>query len=234
VGFAHGWLGLARHHTLTVSRETLRKWMIESGIWLSRKQRRSFHQPRLRREAFGELIQIDGSEHRWFEDRGDACTLLVFIDDATGRLMQLQFVSSESTVSYFEALRSYLENARMPGRLLLGQAYGVSHRQARRQGWSGHETVGLVDPNMALDTIEAAGLAPLLITAVTFPAGKPNGISLARMAKLKRPDIKAVIVGALEHQSLAEGLGDFLAMPFDPQALVDVVDRLLDRVPTCC
>jgi transposase len=99
---------LVRHHGLTVSRETLRKWMVQAGIWLSRKQRRSFHQPRLRREAFGELIQIDGSEHRWFEARGDPCTLLVFIDDATGRLMQLRFVSSESTASYFEALKGYL------------------------------------------------------------------------------------------------------------------------------
>jgi hypothetical protein len=60
---------LAQHHALMVSHETLRKWMIETGIRLSRKQRRCFHQPRLRREAFGELIQIDGSEHRWFEDR---------------------------------------------------------------------------------------------------------------------------------------------------------------------
>ncbi len=60
------------------------------------------------------MIQIDGSEHRWFEDRGDACTLLVFIDDVTGRLMQLQFVSSESTASYFEALQSYLETHGCP------------------------------------------------------------------------------------------------------------------------
>jgi hypothetical protein len=50
-----------------VSRETLCKWMVEDGLWLSRKQRRSFHQPRLRRESYGELIQIDGSDHRWFE-----------------------------------------------------------------------------------------------------------------------------------------------------------------------
>ena len=71
-----------------VSRETLRKWMIEDGLWLSRRQRRSFHQPRLRRESYGELVQIDGSDHRWFEQRGPACSLLVFIDDATGRLMQ--------------------------------------------------------------------------------------------------------------------------------------------------
>lgn len=99
---------LAAHHGFKVSRETVRKWMQEDGLWLSRKQRRTFHQPRLRRECFGELIQIDGSEHRWFEDRGDPCTLLVFIDDATSTLMELRFVKSESTFSYFEALEHYL------------------------------------------------------------------------------------------------------------------------------
>ncbi len=82
--------------------------MIEDGLWLSRKQRKSFHQPRLRRECYGELIQIDGSDHRWFEDRAPSCTLLVFIDDATSTLMQLRFVKSESTFSYFEALELYL------------------------------------------------------------------------------------------------------------------------------
>jgi hypothetical protein len=60
---------LAEKHGLKVSRETLREWMIEAGLWLSRQQRRRFHQPRLRREVLGELVQIDGSEHRWFEDR---------------------------------------------------------------------------------------------------------------------------------------------------------------------
>jgi transposase len=105
---------LQARHGLEVSRETLRKWMVESGLWLSRKQRRSFHQPRLRREHHGELIQIDGSEHRWFEDRADPCTLLVFIDDATSKLMQLRFVPSESTDSYFKALRDYLEEHGCP------------------------------------------------------------------------------------------------------------------------
>ena len=99
---------LAARHDLNVSRETLRKWMAADGLWLPRAQRRQFHQPRRRREAFGELIQIDGSDHRWFEDRGPPCTLLVFIDDATSTLMQLLFVPSESTASYFEALELYL------------------------------------------------------------------------------------------------------------------------------
>src|ERR1700722_16734108 len=95
-------------HELRVGRETLRRWMIAEGLWLSRTQRRTFHQPRLRRESYGELIQIDGSDHRWFEQRGEPCTLLVFIDDATSKLMQLRFVASESTNSYFEALDGYL------------------------------------------------------------------------------------------------------------------------------
>src|SRR5215831_21191924 len=55
------------------------------------------------------LVQVDGCEHWWFEDRGPQSTLLVFIDDATGRLMHLQFVESESTFSYFHAARAYLE-----------------------------------------------------------------------------------------------------------------------------
>ena len=68
----------------------------------------------MRREAYGELVQIDGSKHRWFEDRGPPCTLLVFIDDATGRLMQLRFVRSESAFSYFEALELYLRDHGAP------------------------------------------------------------------------------------------------------------------------
>src|ERR1700733_5366087 len=105
---------LLEKHDLRIGRETLRRWMVADGLWLSRKQRRSFHQPRLRREHHGELIQIDGSEHRWFEDRADPCTLLVFIDDATSKLMQLRFVPSESTDSYFKALRAYLEEHGRP------------------------------------------------------------------------------------------------------------------------
>jgi len=105
---------LVKHHAFSVSRETLRRWMTAVGIWLPRKHRRKFHQPRLRRECLGELIQIDGSEHRWFEDRGPPCTLLVFIDDATSTLMELRFVPSESTASYFEALRSYLQSHGRP------------------------------------------------------------------------------------------------------------------------
>ena len=72
------------------------------------------HQPRRRRECLGELVQIDGSEHAWFEDRGAVCTLLAFVDDATSRLMTLRFVASESAFDYFRATRAYLETHGKP------------------------------------------------------------------------------------------------------------------------
>ena len=105
---------LAERHDLKVSRETLRTWMRQAGIWVARAERKRIQQPRYRREHVGELVQIDGSDHRWFEDRAPPCTLLVFVDDATSRLMELRFVVSESTFSYFEALKAYLRRHGKP------------------------------------------------------------------------------------------------------------------------
>jgi transposase len=97
-------------HDIRLSRETLRQWMSEAGLWVPRKARRgSVHQPRHRRDCLGELVQIDGCEHPWFEDRGPPCTLLVFVDDATSRLMHLRFVPSESAFAYMAATRAYVE-----------------------------------------------------------------------------------------------------------------------------
>ncbi|MGF6703012.1 transposase [Paraburkholderia sp. MM5496-R1] len=102
-------------HGVMLAKETVRRWMREAGLWIPRKQRPpKLHQPRNRRACLGELVQIDGSDHRWFEDRAPACTLLVFIDDATGRLMALHFTATESTFSYFEAMRAYLEQHGKP------------------------------------------------------------------------------------------------------------------------
>lgn len=101
---------LAERHSLHVGVETLRQWMIAAGLWIDRRHRLPWpHQPRRRRECLGELVQIDGSEHAWFESRGPVCTLLAFIDDATSRIMLLRFVASESAFDYFRATRLYLE-----------------------------------------------------------------------------------------------------------------------------
>jgi len=96
-------------HNLQMSVETVRKYQIEWGLWQPklRRHKRAF-QMRERRSCFGELIQIDGSPHDWFEGRAPGCTLIVFIDDATGRLLYLRFVPAETTEAYMEGLRCYL------------------------------------------------------------------------------------------------------------------------------
>jgi transposase len=93
---------------MQISDESVRQVMIAEGLWKPRKARKVVtHQMRERRACFGELVQIDGSPHDWFEGRAPACTLLVFIDDATGRLGQLLFVKSESFFSYCQAAEGY-------------------------------------------------------------------------------------------------------------------------------
>jgi hypothetical protein len=100
---------LLERYDLVVGRETLRKWMAAAGIWLPRRERlRRAHQPRHRRSCLGELVQIDGCDHEWFEDRGPRCALLVFVDDATGSLREVRFVEAESAFDYFAATRAYL------------------------------------------------------------------------------------------------------------------------------
>ena len=102
-------------HGLPIGVETLRQWMIEDGLWVRRRDRlKRVHQPRHRRDRLGELVQVDGCEHWWFEDRGPQCTLLVFVDDATSRLMHLSFVASESAFAYSQAARAYLEQHGKP------------------------------------------------------------------------------------------------------------------------
>jgi hypothetical protein len=106
---------LAERHDIHLSRETVRSWMLAAGIWQDRKQRlKPVHQPRHRRDCVGELVQIDGSDHHWFEARAPRCTLLVFVDDATSRLMHLHFVETESTFDYFRATRAYIERHGKP------------------------------------------------------------------------------------------------------------------------
>src|ERR1035437_3143861 len=106
---------LSENHGLTISRETLRNWMIDAELWIPKNCRlKRAYQPRIRRECFGELIQLDGSPHDWFEGRAPKCTLLVYIDDATGKLMECQFVKSESTFTYFDSTRRYLEKHGKP------------------------------------------------------------------------------------------------------------------------
>ena len=106
---------LIEREKLKLSDESVRKLMIAEGLWKPRKVKKVVvHQLRERRACFGELVQIDGSPHDWFEGRAEACVLLVFIDDATGKLLQLLFVKSESFFSYSEAAAGYFRQYGKP------------------------------------------------------------------------------------------------------------------------
>ena len=97
------------HDGYAVSKETLRTWMVEAGLWhVAKGRRQTLHPPRLRRPRVGELIQIDGSPHDWFEGRGPRCTLIAFIDDATSHVMAAGFVPVESSQAYLDALYAYV------------------------------------------------------------------------------------------------------------------------------
>jgi transposase len=109
---------LTEKHGLQISVESVRQMMIVEEIWKPKKARRAgVHPLRERRACYGELVQVDGSDHAWFEERGPRCTLLVMIDDATGQLGSLLFVSHESFFGYGAAMRLYLAAHGRPGTL---------------------------------------------------------------------------------------------------------------------
>src|SRR5213080_4492801 len=133
--FAHQ--KLTEEHALTFSVETLRGWMTAAGLWVPRTERaRRSYPPRPRRACLGELVQIDGSEHAWFEDRGPVRTLLVYVDDATSRLMELAFAEVESTFDYFRATRRYLERHGKP-MAFYSDRLCVFHVHARERAQNG-------------------------------------------------------------------------------------------------
>jgi hypothetical protein len=97
---------LAKKHDIQASKETVRKWMREAGLWSARNRRLvEVHLWRERRERFGELVQWDTSEHDWLEGRGDRIYLIKMIDDATSRLFA-RFVRSDSSSENMSVWRS--------------------------------------------------------------------------------------------------------------------------------
>ena len=99
---------LVEVHGHRLSAETLRGWMIADGLWRPKARREVREHPsRPRRECLGDLVQIDGSPHDWFEGRGPRCTLIVYADDATSRLLATGFHPAETTEAYMTTTRAH-------------------------------------------------------------------------------------------------------------------------------
>ena len=147
---------LAELDHIGVSRETVRAVQIAHGLWRPKRRReKRVFAPRERRARFGELIQIDGSPHDWFEGRGPRCTLIVFIDDATGRLTSLRFAPAETTRAYLEALKAQILEHGLP-LALYSDRHGIFRVNAKEAAsGDGKSEFGRVAGRLGIELINA-------------------------------------------------------------------------------
>lgn len=99
---------LGADHGLEVDAETLRRWMLEAGLWSRDRKRKASRQRRARRRHFGELVQMDGSFHAWLEERAERACLINMVDDATSRGLG-HFDKEETTWALADAYRAWVD-----------------------------------------------------------------------------------------------------------------------------
>ncbi len=104
---------LAREHQIVLGVETLRQWLMSAGLWQAKRKRGKHRRWRPRKEHAGELVQMDGSEHDWFEGRRPKASLMVMIDDATN-WTYARFFESETTVAAMTSFWEYVKLRRLP------------------------------------------------------------------------------------------------------------------------
>ncbi len=99
--------------SISLSDETLRKWLMEAGLWKKRRKRSSHRRWRVRKECFGEMVQMDGSHHDWLEGRGPKLVLMGYIDDATSNVFG-RFYDYEGTMPAMESFKGYVRCYGLP------------------------------------------------------------------------------------------------------------------------
>jgi len=104
---------LAERDGIVISDETLRLWLLEAGVTHFKRRRRGHRRWRERKAYRGEMIQMDGSHHAWLEDRGLACVLMGYIDDATGRVFA-RFYEYEGTIPAMDSFKCYVRRYGIP------------------------------------------------------------------------------------------------------------------------
>ncbi len=132
---------LKNMYDISVSKETLRKEMLKDGIWIAKRKRTVYRSRRPRKLNFGKMIQVDGSPHDWFEGRAPKATLLVFIDDATSKIVWLHFANSESTRSLMKSTRDYVSTCGRPISIYVdyGSVFSVNTNNPNRDKLTQYE-----------------------------------------------------------------------------------------------
>ncbi|MBL7960574.1 ISNCY family transposase [bacterium] len=98
---------------IKISAETLRVWLLEAGLWQRRRKKNRHRRWRVRKECFGEMIQMDGSHHAWLEQRGEKMVLMGYIDDATGEVFG-RFYDHEGTLPAMDSFKRYIRRNGLP------------------------------------------------------------------------------------------------------------------------
>ncbi len=130
---------LASRDGLVVDHETLRGWLIEAGLWKVRHDRSRRHRRwRPRKVQFGELVQFDGSDHAWFGPAEPRCTLMVMVDDATGRTWA-QFHEAETVPAAMQTFRGWVERHGLP-QTLYPDRHSIHRRNDRQADEQVHRT----------------------------------------------------------------------------------------------
>lgn len=101
-------------YSINISKETVRTAMIRANIWKPKQKRIKHRMRRERKAMLGIMVQLDGSPHDWFEGRAGKCTLLVFIDDATSKILWLEFAPGESVIALMQATKNYIGKHGIP------------------------------------------------------------------------------------------------------------------------
>lgn len=147
---------LREYFGITASRETVRQWMIQDKLWRPKQKKIPRPHPlRPRRPYLGELVQVDGSHHHWFENRGPKCCLLVFIDDATGKLLNLRFAPGETTIDYLAMLKDYVLEKGSPRAMYFDKhnVFHINHKTTREK--DGFTQFGRILKHLQIEPIYA-------------------------------------------------------------------------------
>jgi transposase len=129
---------MAERDGLAVNHETLRGWLTREGLWKPSRQPRRGHRRRERRPCFGELVQLDGSDHAWLGAEQKRCCLMVMVDDATG-WTQARFFESETTVAVMSIVRQWTLERGLP-RTLYPDRHSIYRRNDKAADEIAHRT----------------------------------------------------------------------------------------------
>lgn len=147
---------LAERHGLVVDHETLRGWLIAEGLWRAKREKRPRHRRRReRRRRFGELVQMDGSDHAWFGQDQRRCTLMVMVDDATNRAWAC-FFASETTTAAMQTFRGWVQRYGLPV-ALYPDRHGI-YRRNDREAKEIHDRTGKHPPTQFGRAMEELGV----------------------------------------------------------------------------